>query len=286
MKQNEVIINDGKRKIIISNTKPITFIAGTCVIESYTNYRDTVKKLKDIFSKLNVNFIAKASFDKANRSSLSSFRGPGIEEGIKILRDIKEEFNIPVLVDIHLPEQAEKVKDVCDIIQIPAFLCRQTDLILAAAETGRAVNVKKGQFLSPWEIENIIKKIESRKNRKIMITERGTTFGYNNLIVDMRSIKIIKEFGYPVIFDATHSVQKPGGLGNKSGGDRKFVMTLAKSAVINAIAGLFFETHINPDTALSDGPNSIKLSDVYKFAKIIKKIDMLAKQKELDFEIN
>lgn len=263
--------------IEISNNLPLIFIGGTCVIESFDNYFYTVKYLKKISEKIGVSFIAKASFDKANRSSVDSYRGPGIKKGLEILKEVKKRLNLPILVDIHLPDQAPLVSEVADIIQIPAFLCRQTDLLFAAADTGKVVNVKKGQFIAPWDVINIIKKIESRKNNKIMLTERGYTFGYNNLVVDMRSLEIMKSYGYPVIYDATHSVQKPGGLGSKSDGDRQFIFPLARAAVSCGIAGVFFETHINPQEALSDGPNSLKLSDTNKFMTTLKKIDKLVK---------
>jgi len=278
MKQIKVKIGP----LVFSNDLPINYIGGTCVIESEKNYFLTIKKLKNIFLNLNSGYIAKASFDKANRSSINSFRGPGIKEGLEILKRVKEKLKVPILVDIHLPQQAEIVAEVADIIQIPAFLCRQTDLIISAADTGKTVNVKKGQFISPWEVENIIKKIESRNNYSIMLTERGTTFGYSNLVVDMRAIEIMKGFGYPVIFDCTHSVQKPGILGNATGGDRKFIFPLAKAAVSLGIAGLFFETHINPEKALSDGPNSLPLSKVKYIAEVLNKLDKLVKSYEVN----
>ncbi|MCX7641419.1 MAG: 3-deoxy-8-phosphooctulonate synthase [Elusimicrobiales bacterium] len=262
----------------ISNNSPLIFIAGTCVIESFENYYITIKKLKEITNKAGVKFIAKASFDKANRSSVDSFRGPGIKEGIEILKEIKKKLNVPILVDIHLPEQAEIVAQVCDIIQIPAFLCRQTDILFAAADTMKIINIKKGQFIAPWDVKNIVKKVESRGNKSILITERGYMFGYNNLVVDMRSFDIIKkDCKYPLIYDATHSVQKPGGLGNRTGGDREFIFPLSKAAVSCGIAGIFFETHINPDKALSDGPNSLPLKNVEKFISVLIKLDKLVK---------
>lgn len=266
-----------KYNIEISNNLPLIFIAGTCVIESFDNYFKTIKKLKQISKKHKLKFIAKASFDKANRTSAKSFRGPGIELGIKILKEVKNKLNVPILLDIHLPQQANIVADVADIIQIPAFLCRQTDIIFAAADTGKVINVKKGQFISPWDVENIIKKIEIRGNKNILITERGYSFGYNNLIVDMRSFEIIKGYGYPVVYDATHSVQKPGGLGNKSGGDRNFIFPLSRAAVACGIAGIFFETHINPEKALSDGPNSLPLAEVESYITTLNKLDKFVK---------
>ncbi|MEF3280189.1 MAG: 3-deoxy-8-phosphooctulonate synthase [Elusimicrobiota bacterium] len=274
MKSKVVKISDD---IIFSNDLPLVYIAGTCVIESRDNYLKTISDLKKYFEILNSKFVAKASFDKANRSSINSFRGIGFDKAIEILKTVKQKFKLPILVDIHLPDQAQKVKEVADIIQIPAFLCRQTDLVLAAGETQKAVNVKKGQFLSPYEVENIIKKIESTKNNKIIITERGTTFGYNNLVVDMRGFEIMKQFGYPIVFDATHSVQRPGGLAFKTGGDRQFILPLSKSAVAQGIAGVFFETHINPEKALSDGSNSLPLAEVKSYVSILNKLDKLVK---------
>lgn len=277
MKAFKVKVGD----IHFSNDLPLKYIAGTCVIESEENYFLTIKRLKKIYSELGSPYIAKASFDKANRTSINSFRGPGLEKGIEILKRVKEKLKVPLLVDIHLPSQAEKIAQVADIIQIPAFLCRQTDLVVAAASTGKAVNIKKGQFLSPWEMESIIKKIESQKNYSILLTERGTTFGYSNLVVDMRSIEIMKSFGYPVIFDCTHSVQKPGAVVNgnirNTGGDRIFAFPLAKASVALGIAGIFFETHINPDVALSDSANSLPLSKVKDISIILNELDKLVK---------
>jgi len=273
MKYKEVKCGD----IVFSNSLPIKYISGTCIIESRENYTKTVSELKRIFNSEKSKFIAKASFDKANRTSISSFRGVDFDEAMDILREVKTGYGVKLLVDIHLPSQAERIAEVADIIQIPAFLSRQTDLIIAAAETGKVVNVKKGQFMSPWDVENIIKKIESRGNKKILLTERGVSFGYNNLVVDMRSFEVMKQFGYPVIYDATHSVQRPGGLGNKTGGDREFIFPLSRAAVATGIAGIFFETHINPEKALSDGPNSIKLSDAKKYISVLNRIDKLIK---------
>jgi len=265
--------------IKFSNNLSLKYICGTCVIESKTNYIETIKRLKKIMREERSLFVAKASFDKANRTSIESFRGIGFEESMEILKIVKKELKVPLLVDIHLPHQAELVLGIADIIQIPAFLCRQTDILIAAGETGKVVNVKKGQFISPWDVGNIIKKIESTGNKKILLTERGTTFGYSNLVVDMRSFEIMKHYGYPVIFDSTHSVQRPGGLGDKTGGDRNFILPLSKSAVVQGIAGIFFETHINPEKALSDGPNSIKLSNVKNYIKTLNLIDKTVKSK-------
>ncbi len=237
-------------------------IAGPCVIENEKITFDIAKSLKVISEKLNIPFTFKASFDKANRTSYSAFRGPGIEKGLDILSDIKESLNVNICTDIHEPWQAEIVAKVADIIQIPAFLCRQTDLLIAAAKTGKKINIKKAQFLAPWDMKNCVEKVRSAGNNNIMLCERGTSFGYNTLVVDMTSIGIMKSFGVPVIFDATHSVQKPGGNGTSSGGNREFVAPLAKSAIAAGADGLFFETHINPDKALSDGSNMVPLNEI------------------------
>jgi 2-dehydro-3-deoxyphosphooctonate aldolase (KDO 8-P synthase) len=243
-------------------THPFLLIAGPCVIENYETTFNTARTLKRITRDLSIPFVFKASFDKANRTSIKSFRGPGFSDGIAILKKIKQELDIKVISDIHLPEQAEKVSKVLDIIQIPAFLCRQTDLISAACKTNRPVNIKKGQFLSPFECKNIINKAKQSGNEGISITERGTTFGYNNLVVDFRSIDIIRKMGVPIIFDATHSVQLPGAGINSSAGNREFVPVLSRAAIAAGADGLFIETHPDPDNALCDGPNSIKLNNI------------------------
>lgn len=264
------------KKISLANNSPLVVIAGPCVIESKKNAFDLAKKLKDICLKEKINFIFKASYDKANRSSIDSFRGPGLIEGLKILREIKKELNVPVLTDVHCTHDVEKVAQVVDIIQIPAFLCRQTDLVVECAKTGLPVNVKKGQFLAPEDMGQVVNKI-LKFNNKISLTERGSSFGYRNLVVDYRSIEIMKQFGYPVIFDATHSVQKPGGLGTASGGDRQYVLPLAKAASAVGISSLFIEVHQNPDKALSDGANSVDLNMFKVMIKQTKKIDKLVK---------
>ena len=246
----------------------LTILAGPCAIESLDVLRKTAEGLKTVCEKLDINYVFKSSFDKANRSSITSFRGPGMEKGLEVLSLIKKEFDIPIVTDIHLPEQALPVAEVADILQIPAFLCRQTDLLVAAAKTGRIVNIKKGQFLAPQQMKSLIKKVEESGNKKIMVTDRGVTFGYNNLVVDFRAIPIMKEFGYPVVFDATHSVQMPGSNGDSTGGDRRFVPTLANAAMAAGADVLFFEVHPDPDCALCDGPNMLALSDAEKvFAK-------------------
>ena len=247
-------------------------IAGPCVIESEKITFDIAKELKSISEKLDISFTFKASFDKANRTSFASFRGPGIVEGIEILSKIKRSLNVRICTDIHEPWQAEKVATVADIIQIPAFLCRQTDLLIAAAKTGKIINIKKAQFLAPWDMKNCVEKVRSSGNDNVMLCERGTSFGYNTLVVDMSGIGIMKSFGVPVIFDATHSVQKPGGNGTSSGGNREFVAPLAKAAIAAGADGLFFETHYNPSEALSDGPNMVPLNEMESLLCQLKRV--------------
>lgn len=239
--------------------KKFIFFAGPCVIESEKLCMDTAEKLLRITENKNVDFFFKASFDKANRTSISSFRGPGIDEGLRILSKVKETYNVKIITDIHEPWQAQPVADVADVLQIPAFLCRQTDLLVAAAKTGKWLNVKKAQFLAPWDMKNVINKIKESGNNNIMLCERGTSFGYNTLVVDMTSLIEMKKLGCPVIFDATHSVQKPGGNGKSTGGNREYVKYLARAAAAVGIDGMFAETHPDPDNALSDGPNMIPL---------------------------
>lgn len=239
----------------------LLLIAGPCVIESEEITVHIAKSLKDIAKRHDIDFYFKASFDKANRSSITSYRGPGIEEGLRILEDIKKQLGLKVVTDIHEPWQAERVQDVVDIIQIPAFLCRQTDLLVAAARTGKRINVKKAQFMAPWDMKNVVTKLEESGCNDLMLCERGTTFGYNTLVVDMTSIFEMKKYGYPVVFDATHSVQKPGGLGAATGGNRAYVETLAKAAIAAGADALFFEVHPDPENALSDGPNMVSLDE-------------------------
>lgn len=236
-------------------------ITGPCVIESEEMIMMVASKIKDIADKLDLDLYFKSSFDKANRTSISSFRGPGIEEGLRILKRVKDELGLKIVTDIHEPWQAEKVAEVVDMIQIPAFLCRQTDLVEAAGRTGKLINVKKGQFLAPWDMKNVVTKLEETGNKNIMLCERGSSFGYNALVVDMTGICEMKKIGYPVVFDATHSVQKPGGKGNCTGGNREYVEPLAKAAIAAGADALFFEVHPDPDNAKSDGPNMIKLDD-------------------------
>ncbi|EGP4707115.1 3-deoxy-8-phosphooctulonate synthase [Enterococcus faecium] len=239
----------------------LMLIAGPCVIESEENVMLIAKTIKEITEKLDIDYYFKASFDKANRTSITSYRGPGIEEGLKILKKVKETYGLKICTDIHEPWQAEKAAEVCDILQIPAFLCRQTDLLVAAAKTGKIINVKKAQFLAPWDMKNVINKLVEAGNSNIMLCERGTSFGYNTLVVDMTSIVEMKKFGYPVVMDATHSVQKPGGKGDVTGGNRNNVEPLAKAAVATGADALFFEVHPDPDNALSDGPNMVLLDE-------------------------
>jgi len=251
----------------------LTFIAGPCVIESRQIAIDLAKRLVALSRKLKVNYVFKASFDKANRTSIGSFRGPGIEEGLEILSEIRTTFGVPVLTDIHEPWQAKPVAAVCDILQIPAFLARQTDLLVAAGETGAVVNVKKGQFMAPEDMEQFVRKIESTGNKRIVLCERGSSFGYHNLVADMRSLLIMRELGYPVVMDATHSVQRPGGLGTGSGGDSQYAPALARAAVATGVDGVFVETHVNPKEAKSDAANAIRFADLEKLWKTLLKIN-------------
>jgi 2-dehydro-3-deoxyphosphooctonate aldolase (KDO 8-P synthase) len=263
--------------IEIGGNGPLVLIAGPCVIESEDQIRKTVEGLKEITSEINIPFIFKSSYDKANRTSVKSYRGPGLEKGLKILEKVKGEFDIPLLIDVHRIEEVDPVSKVADILQVPAFLCRQTDLIISIARTGKPVNVKKGQFLAPWDMKNVIEKIESTGNKNILLTERGSCFGYNNLVVDMKSLPIMRSFGYPVVFDATHSVQKPGGRGTATGGEREYVPFLAQAAVATGIDGLFLEVHPDPEEALSDGPNMIRLSRVRELLEKLIRIDRIIK---------
>jgi len=258
--------------IIIGRGAPLVLISGPCVIEDYETTRQIAAFLKEITSKLKIPFVFKASYDKANRTSFTAFRGPGLSDGLRILEDIKKEFSIPILSDVHRISEIPAAARVLDIIQIPAFLCRQTDVIIAVAKTGKPVNIKKGQFLAPWDIANIVEKITSAGNRRILITERGTMFGYNNLVVDFRGFMIMRKTGYPVIFDATHSVQLPGGAGASSGGQRDYAPMLARAAVAAGVDGIFMEVHKNPDQALCDGPNSLKLDTISDLLSQLKTI--------------
>lgn len=260
------------KQFTIGKDHGLFLIAGPCVIENEELMFETARRLKEITADLSIPFIFKSSYDKANRSSAESFRGPGLVEGLKILRRVKEKFDVPVLSDIHTAEEAQKAAEVLDILQIPAFLCRQTDLLIAAARTGRIVNVKKGQFMAPWEMGNAVEKIESAGHQKILLTERGASFGYNNLVSDMRAIPIMQRFGYPVVFDATHSVQLPGAAGKSSSGQREFVAPLARAAVAAGCDGLFMEVHPDPDQAPSDGPNMMPLKELPALLIQVKRI--------------
>lgn len=260
----------------------LTIMAGPCVIESQDILNRTAEKLKEITEKLGINYIFKSSFDKANRSSITSFRGPGLEKGLEMLAKVKSEFDLPIVTDIHNPNQAAVVAEVADVLQIPAFLCRQTDLLVAAAKTGKIVNIKKGQFLAPEQMLPLIKKVEDSGNSNILVTDRGTSFGYNNLVVDFRGIQIMQQFNYPVVFDATHSVQLPGANGTSSGGDRRFVPLLAKSAMAAGANALFFEVHPDPDCAKCDGPNMIPLDRAETLFRHCKEIFELVRSQNAD----
>ena len=249
-----------------------SLIAGPCVIESEELVMHIAKEMKEITESLGIPYTFKASFDKANRTSITSFRGPGIEKGVEILKKVKDTYNVPICTDIHEAWQAEKAAEVADILQIPAFLCRQTDLLVAAGKTGKIINIKKAQFLAPWDMKNCIEKVRSTGNENIMVCERGTTFGYNTLVVDMTGLRVMKEFGKPVIFDATHSVQKPGGNGTSTGGNREYVEYLAKAAIAVGVDGLFMETHPDPDHALSDGPNMVPLGEMKELLFKLQKV--------------
>lgn len=258
--------------ISIGSGSPLVLIAGPCVIEDYQTTFEIASFLKTLTQQLDIPFIFKASYDKANRTSIESFRGPGLRDGLSTLQRIKSELGITVLSDIHRIDEIESAAKVLDIIQIPAFLCRQTDLILAVSKTGKPINIKKGQFLAPWDIVNVVAKVTSTGGDKILITERGSMFGYNNLVVDFRSIKIMQQTGWPVIFDATHSIQLPGGGGTHSGGQREFAPILARAAAAAGADGIFMEVHKEPDRALCDGPNSLRLDDLYKLLSDLKAI--------------
>ena len=261
------------------NDRPIFLIAGTCVVESEAMAIDTAGALKEICAKLGVPFIYKSSFDKANRSSHESYRGPGLEEGLRILETVRRELEVPVLTDVHEDTPLEAVAEVVDVLQTPAMLCRQTNFILRVAGTGKPVNIKKGQFLSPWEMQNVVEKARSTGNDGIMVCERGFSFGYNNLVSDMRSLAVMRGTGCPVVFDATHSVQLPGGKGSASGGQREFIPVLARAATAVGIAGLFMETHPNPEEALSDGPNAMPLAHMASLLETLVSIDKNVKQR-------
>jgi 2-dehydro-3-deoxyphosphooctonate aldolase (KDO 8-P synthase) len=261
----------------IANNKQFTLIAGPCQLESEAHAMKISTELKKITSDLGINLIYKTSFDKANRTSIKSKRGMGLEKSLPIFDKIRKEVDLPILTDVHTAEQCAIVSDHVDVLQIPAFLCRQTDLLIAAAKTGKIINVKKGQFLAPWDMANVIKKLEESGNKNILITERGASFGYNTLVSDMRSLPIMSKFGFPVVFDATHSVQQPGGMGEKSGGQREFVSYLARAAIAVGVGAIFIETHEDPDNAPSDGPNMVPLNELKNLLKKLTEIDSLIK---------
>ena len=261
----------------IANDKPFTLIAGPCQLENEEHALKISSELKKITEELGINLIYKTSFDKANRTSLKGKRGMGLDKSLPIFDKIKKEVGLPILTDVHTAEQCSIVANHVDVLQIPAFLCRQTDLLIAAAKTGKIINVKKGQFLAPWDMANVIKKIEDTGNKNILITERGASFGYNTLVSDMRALPIMSKFGFPIVFDATHSVQQPGGMGEKSGGQREFVPYLARAAIAVGVGAIFMETHEDPDNAPSDGPNMVPLNEVKALLKKLTEIDKLVK---------
>ncbi len=263
----------------IGGGKPLALIAGPCVIESADSALRHAAALKQIADRAGVPFVFKCSYDKANRTSLESFRGPGIDEGLKILAKVRRDIGVPVLTDVHEIDQIAAAADAVDVLQIPAFLCRQTDFVLAVARAGKVVNIKKGQFLAPLDVKNIVEKVVSTGNEQVTVTERGASFGYNNLVSDMRSLVVLGDFGYPVVFDATHSLQQPGGLGKASGGERRYIPALARAAAAVGIDALFMEVHEDPDRALSDGPNSLALNDLEDLLKRVKEIDGLVKKR-------
>ena len=264
--------------ISVSNDNPMTLIAGPCVMENRDMALRAAEELVKITSDLNIPFIFKTSFDKANRTSFKAVRGMGMEAALKVFEEIKKTFHCLIITDVHESEQCSAISEVVDVLQIPAFLCRQTDLLITAAKTGKAIHIKKGQFLAPWDMKNVYKKVSACGNEKILLCERGACFGYNRLVSDMRALKVLKGFGYPVIFDATHSVQEPGGLGSATGGKREDVELLVRAALSIGVAGIFIETHFDPDNAPSDGPNMVPLGLMRKFLTSMKKFDELCKQ--------
>jgi 2-dehydro-3-deoxyphosphooctonate aldolase (KDO 8-P synthase) len=264
----------------VGAARAFVLIAGPCVIEDENKTRDIAAFLKELTGRLNIPFIFKASYDKANRTALNAYRGPGLDRGLGILQEIKKHYGIPLLSDVHRFEEIGPAAEVLDVLQVPAFLCRQTDFVIEVSRKAKVINIKKGQFLAPWDLDHVIEKALSSANDRIMITERGTSFGYNNLVADLRSLPIIRAMGYPVIFDATHSVQLPGGAGASSGGQRDMVPYLARAAVAAGVDGLFMEVHPDPEHALCDGPNSLRLSDLPDLLVMLKEIDFIVKKKE------
>jgi len=264
-------------RVTFGNDLPLSLIAGPCVMESRDHAMKMAESLAKLANSLDIGIVYKSSFDKANRTSIDSVRGMALGDALPIFAEIKETFGLPVLTDVHTPEQCTELAGVLDVLQIPALLCRQTDLLVAAGETGLALNVKKGQFLAPWDMANVVAKVESTGNQRAMVCERGASFGYNTLVSDMRALPVLAQAGHPVIFDATHSVQQPGGQGNTSGGERKFAPVLARAAVAVGVAGVFMETHDNPDNAPSDGPNMIKINELADIVKVLQNFDATAK---------
>lgn len=277
--QRHITVGGGDvASVTFSNDLPFVIMAGPCAMESKDHAMEIAGFLAETAKELGIGFVYKTSFDKANRTSLTGKRGVGIEKGLHILADVRKEIGCPIVTDVHLPEQCKEVAEVVDILQIPAFLCRQTDMLLAAGETGKAINIKKGQFLAPWDMVNVVKKIESTGNEDILLCERGVSFGYNTLVSDMRSIPVMRQTGCPVVFDAGHSVQQPGGAGTASGGQRQFIPTLARAALAVGVAAVFMETHQDPDNAPSDGPNMVYLDQMPALLKIMKAFDDVAKE--------
>lgn len=273
--------------LVIGDNKKFVLVAGPCVLENEAAALDTAQYLKKLTTKLKIPFIFKASYDKANRTSIKSYRGPGAKKGLAILKRIKEDLNIPVLSDVHRFEEIDEATKILDVVQVPAFLCRQTDFITQIAQKARVINIKKGQFLAPWDVANVIEKARKAGNENIIITERGASFGYNNLVFDVRSLPIIRDMGYPVIFDATHSVQLPGGEGTSSGGQRDMVKYLARAAVAAGVDGIFFEVHKNPEKALCDGANSLYLNELEELLVTLKKIDnLIKKEKDVGYNLS
>jgi 2-dehydro-3-deoxyphosphooctonate aldolase (KDO 8-P synthase) len=276
---NAALPGDRLWRVLTRKGGPFFLISGPCVIENPRHPVMVAARLKEITGELGIPFVFKASYDKANRSSLGSYRGPGIERGLEILSAVREKHGVPILTDVHEVAEVERVAAVADVLQIPAFLCRQTDLVMAAARTGRIVNIKKGQFMAPWDMKGIVEKAAASGNEKIMVTERGFSFGYNNLVVDMRSFPVLRSFGYPVIFDITHSVQRPGGLGDRSGGEAHFIDTLGPAGVAAGLDGIFMEVHENPAKALSDGPNAYPLGRLEALLKRLLRIHAAARER-------
>ncbi len=275
MSRTNSIVSVGKANF--SNAAPLSLIAGPCQLESRGHAFDMAGALSELTQQLGIGFVYKTSFDKANRTSLAAERGVGLEDALAVFSDLREQLGVPVLTDVHTAEQCALIAPAIDVLQIPAFLCRQTDLLVAAAETGKAINIKKGQFLAPWDMKNVLAKVTESGNPNVMLTERGASFGYNTLVSDMRALPIMAETGAPVIFDATHSVQQPGGQGSSSGGERRFVETLSRAAVAVGVAGVFIETHEDPDNAPCDGPNMVRLKDMRALLERLQAIDQIAK---------